>query len=140
MYCVLLLLSESEEYTDAEKRDCFRQMAQTILSQCHVCDNVHLIESYYITPLSLAELVVSQVLKDCRDEYECALLDSNIPLLYVVKVLENGNALSSEVVVRKLMDMKSREWETEKLRLKQMRQQENVIKEVETFFLKEGLL
>lgn len=92
MYCVLLLLSESEEYTDAEKRDCFRQMAQTILSQCHVCDNVHLIESYYITPLSLAELVVSQVLKDCRDEFECALLDSNIPLQYVVKVLENGNA------------------------------------------------
>ena len=140
MYCVLLLLSESEEYTDAEKRDCFRQMAQTILSQCHVCDNVHLIESYYITPLSLAELVVSQVLKDCRDEFECALLDSNIPLQYVVKVLENGNVLSSEVVVRKLMDMKSREWETEKLRLKQMRQQENVIKEVETFFLKEGIL
>lgn len=140
MYCVLLLLSETEEYADAEKRDCFRQVAHTILGQCHVCDNVHLIESYYITPLCLAELVVCQVLKDCREEFECVLLDSNMPLQYVVKVLENGDALSSEVVVRKLMDRKSREWETEKLRLKQMRLQENVIKDVETFFLKEGIL
>ena len=140
MYCVLLLLSESDAYTDDEKRNCFRHVARTILGQCPVCDNVHLIESYYIMPLSLAELVVSQVLTDCREEFECALLDSNMPLRYVVKVLENGNALNSDVVVRKLMDRKSREWETEKLRLRQMRMQQDEIKNVETFFLKEGIL
>ena len=141
IYCVLLLLSsECDDYTDDEKRDCFLQVARTILGQCHVCDNVHLIESYYIMPLSLAEMVVSQVLMDCREEFECALLDSNMPLRYVVKVMENGNALSSETMVRKLMDRKSREWETEKLRLRQMRMQLVEIKNVETFFLKEGIL
>lgn len=85
-------------------------------------------------------MVVSQVLMDCREEFECALLDSNMPLRYVVKVMENGNALSSETVVRKLMDRKSREWETEKLRLRQIRMQLVDIKNVETFFLKEGIL
>lgn len=140
MYCVLLLLSECEEYSEEEKRDCFLQLSNVVLSQCHVCDNEHLIENYYITPLCLAELVVSQVLTECMEGFECALLDSNIPLRYVVKVLENGNALSYKTVVKKLMDRKSREWETEKLRLRQMRMQENLIKEVETFFLKEGIL
>ena len=140
MYCVLLLLSESGDYSEEEKRDNFLQLANVILGQCHVCDNEHLIENNYITPLCLAELVVSQVLTECRENYESSLLDSNIPLRLVVKVLENKNTLSSKTVVGKLMNRKSREWETEKLRLRQMRMQENVIKEAETFFLKEGIL
>ena len=140
MYCVLLLLAESEELTKEEKVSCFQQVSQTILAQCHYCGNEHLIETNYMTPLCLAELVVSQVLDECKNEFENLLLDSYMPLRYVVRVLENSNDMLSDSILQKLMLRKSKEWETEKLRLSQLRMQQDVIKGVETYFLKMGIL
>jgi len=140
MYCVLLLLAESEELTKEEKVSCFQQVSQTILAQCHYCGNEHLIETNYMTPLCLAELVVSQVLTECKDEFENLLLDSYMPLRYVVRVLENSNDMLSDSILQKLMPRKSKEWETEKLRLSQLRMKQDVIKGVETYFLKMGIL
>ena len=95
---------------------------QEAVHYLNVLNNGGFDQEYFFTPYYLAEMIVSQVMKDDKDGYEKMLITemNNLPL--ALRILSANNGKMSNENKRLLSERKEREWELEKQLNKQKNQ------------------
>lgn len=135
----LLMISEHDEIDIEERAAIFQQVTNQLLKQCHSCDTTHVIEDYFFIPLVLAELITSQIINDKCIEWENAIVNSNMPLRVVTRILCAGQQHDTSTL-RALSLRKESDWAVEKIRLQIMKTKGiEIIKATESNFLLLGI-
>ena len=139
MLSSLLMAAEREDIDEEDRIAIFNHVTRHLLKQCHACHSVHIVEDYFYIPLMLAELIASQILPKQCIVWENNVVNSNMPLRIITKILCAGKNHDASILSI-LSKRKTNDWDVEKVRLEIMKTKgKEIIKTTESNFVLLGI-
>ena len=114
---IFLLTLEIDTFTQEEKTDWFKKVANHLLVQCHCCGMDLYVRDNYKWSLILAELIADQILPSEKAWYEEALVKKVYEKDIVLMVLANARQPIADSTLAILRDYRDKDWPVKKMKL-----------------------
>ncbi len=136
VFCALLLMSEIETIDIEIRAELFRKIASELIRQCHCCSMELLVQNYYQSPLILAELIVDQILNECKEDFEIQLVKKVYAKDVVLETIACSKQPIAQEVIVNLNEYQNLSWNNFKRMLTSKRQNKKKVERMETILSK----
>lgn len=110
VYCILLFVLENDSIPFENKEQIYRMITEALLQQTYVCGMDMIVESAYMIPLIVSEVIADQILPGCKEPFEQQMFNHVSNKAVIMKILSFSKSTISDSVRQEIMIFRDTDW------------------------------
>ena len=110
IYCILLLALEDDSISSENKEQIYHKITGALLRQVYCCGMDLIVESEYLYPLIVAEVIADQLLPNCKEPFEQSMCKRISDKAIIMKVLSFSKTDVSVSARKAIMQFRDNDW------------------------------
>lgn len=110
VYCILLFVLEDDSISFENKEQIYRMITEALLQQTYCSGMDLIIESAYMIPLIVSEVIADQILPNCKETFEQQMFNHVSDKAVIMKVLSFSKSAISDSVRQEIMKFRDTDW------------------------------
>ena len=110
VYCILLFVLEDDSIHFENKEQIYRMITEALLQQTYCCGMDLIVESAYMIPLIVSEVIADQILPNYKEPFEQQMFNHVSDKAVIMKVLSFSKSAISDSVRQEIMKFRDTDW------------------------------
>ena len=110
VYCIQLFVLEDDSIPFENKEQIYRMITDALQQQTYCCGMDLIVESEYMIPLIVSEVIADQIIPNCKEPFEQQMFDHVSDKAVIMKVLSFSKSAISDSVRQAIMKFRDTDW------------------------------
>lgn len=110
VYCILLFVLEDDSIPFENKEQIYRMITEALQQQTYCCGMDLIVESAYMIPLIVSEVMADQILPGCKEPFEQQMFNHVSDKAVIMKVLSFSKSAITDSVRQEIMKFRDTDW------------------------------
>lgn len=110
VYCIQLFVLEDDSIPFENKEQIYRMITDALQQQTYCCGMNLIVESAYMIPLIVSEVIADQIIPNCKERFEQQMFNHVSDKAVIMKVLSFSKSAISDSVRQAIMKFRDTDW------------------------------